>query len=140
MALTDDEKLVICTAVLRGEPVERGNVVLTKHMDGSFCLCSVDGTAPVLCTRSWDEALFNFEERLDNAVRQPPVMPKMREYTVRIIMSELTIIAESAERAEEIAMEIYEGDARTHLDHSLFVEACEVDDRGPSDEDEETEV
>lgn len=140
MALTDAEKLVISTAVLRGEPVERGNVVLTKHMDGSFCLCSVDGTAPVLSTRSWDEALFNFEERLDNAVRQPPVMPKMREYTVRIIMSELTIIAESAERAEEIAMEIYEGDARTHLDHSLFVEACEVDEQGPSDEDEETEV
>lgn len=140
MALTDAEKLAISTAVLRGEPVTYGNTVLTKHMDGSFCLCSVDGTAPVLCTRSWDEVLFNFEERLEAAVRQPPVMPRLWEYTVRIVMSELTIVAESAERAEEIAMEIYEGDARTHLDHGLCVECCEVEDQGPSDEDEETEV
>lgn len=64
----------------------------------------------------------------------------MNEYSVRIILSELTVIAESAERAEEIALEIYESDARTHLDHSLCVEACEVDNQGPSDEDEETEV
>jgi len=64
----------------------------------------------------------------------------MNEYTVRIVLSELTIIAESADRAEEIAMEIYEMDARTHLDHGLVIESCEVDNQGPSDEEEETEV
>lgn len=64
----------------------------------------------------------------------------MNEYTVRIVLSELTIIAESAERAQEIAMEIYGMDARTHLDHGLAIEDCEVEDQGPSDEEEETEV
>lgn len=64
----------------------------------------------------------------------------MNEYTVRIVLSELTIIAESAERAEEIAMEIYEMDARTHLSHGLAIEGYEVEDQGPSDEEEETEV
>ena len=32
----------------------------------------------------------------------------MNEYNVRIVLSELTIVAESQERAEEIAMEIYD--------------------------------
>jgi len=54
-------------------------------------------------------------------------------------MSELTIVAESEERAGEIAMEIFESDAHTHLHHGLFVEGCNVDDQGPTDE-EETEV
>ena len=63
----------------------------------------------------------------------------MKEYTVRIVLSELTVVAESAERAEDIALEIYEGDAHTRIVHDLFVECCEVEDRGPSDE-EETEV
>lgn len=139
MALTDAEKLAVCTAVLRGEPVTWGDVILSMR-DGQFIVHDTSRSDPIIYTRSWDEALFNFEEFLGTAKRQPPQMPKLWEYTVRIIMSELTIIAESAERAEEIAMEIYEGDARTHLDHSLFVEACEVDDLGPSDEDEETEV
>ena len=39
----------------------------------------------------------------------------MNEYTVQIILSELTIIAESRERTEEIATDIYEADARTHF-------------------------
>lgn len=64
----------------------------------------------------------------------------MNEYTVRVVLSELTIVAESPERAEEIAMDIYAGDARTHLSHGLCVECCEVEEQGPSDEDEETEV
>lgn len=64
----------------------------------------------------------------------------MNEYTVRVVLSELTIVAESPERAEEIAMDIYEGDARTHLSHGLCIEGCEVEEQGPSDEDEETEV
>ena len=63
----------------------------------------------------------------------------MSEYTVRIVLSELTIVAESAERAEEIATEIYESDAHTHLSKGLFIEGFDVDDCGPSDE-EETEV
>lgn len=62
----------------------------------------------------------------------------MNEYNVRIVLSELTIVAESQERAEEIAMEIYEADAHTKLHHGLSVECCEVDDLGPSDETEET--
>lgn len=64
----------------------------------------------------------------------------MNEYTVRIILSELTIVAESSDRAEEIAVNILSSDARTRLTHSLCVEGCEVEDQGPSGEDEETEV
>lgn len=63
----------------------------------------------------------------------------MNEYTVRIVLSELTIVAESAERAEEIAADIYESDAHTHLTHGLCIEGFDLDDCGPSDE-EETEV
>ena len=62
----------------------------------------------------------------------------MNEYNVRIVLSELTIVAESQERAEEIAMEIYEADAHTKLHHGLSAECCEVDDLGLSDETEET--
>ena len=50
----------------------------------------------------------------------------------------MSIVAESQERAEEIAMEIYEADAHTKLHHGLSVECCEVDDLGLSDETEET--
>lgn len=64
----------------------------------------------------------------------------MNEYTVQIILSELNIIAESRERAEEIAVEIYEGDAHTHLFHGLCIEGFEVSDDGTSDETEETEA
>ncbi len=64
----------------------------------------------------------------------------MNEYNVRIILSELTIVAESQERAEEIAMSIYEADAHTKLHHGLSVEIFEVDDLGPSDETEETNI
>ena len=63
----------------------------------------------------------------------------MREFSVRIVLSELTIVADSAERAEEIAVGILDSDARTRLSHGLCVEACEVGERGPSDE-EETEA
>ena len=110
MALTDAEKLAVCTAVLRGEPVARGDVILSMR-DGMFIVHDTARSDPILYTHSWDEALFNFELCLD-----------------------------AAERAEEIAMEIYEGDARTHLTHGLCVEVCEIEGVGPSDEDEETEV
>ena len=63
----------------------------------------------------------------------------MNEYNVRIVLSELTIVAESQERAEEIAMKIYEADAHTKLHNGLSVECFEVDDLGLSDETEETD-
>ena len=63
----------------------------------------------------------------------------MREFSVRIVLSELTIVADSAERAEEIAIDILDSDARTRLSHGLCVEVCEVEEQGPSEE-EETEV
>ncbi len=63
----------------------------------------------------------------------------MQEFSVRIILSELTIVANDAERAEEIAADILNSDARTQLAHGLCIEACEVEALGSSD-DEETEV
>ena len=63
----------------------------------------------------------------------------MQEFSVRIVLSELTIVAASTERAEEIAADILNSDARTRLSHGLCIEACEVEALGPSDE-EETEV
>ena len=63
----------------------------------------------------------------------------MNEYSVRIVLSELAIVAESQERAEEIAMQIYEADAHTKLHNGLSVECLEVDDLGPSDETKETD-
>ena len=56
----------------------------------------------------------------------------MREFSVRIVLSELTIVADSAERAEEIAIDILDSDARTRLSHGLCVEACEVEEQGPT--------
>ena len=64
----------------------------------------------------------------------------MREYSVRITLSEMTIVAESTERAEEIAADIFESDAYTKLHHGLCIEDIEIEDYGPSDETEETEL
>lgn len=64
----------------------------------------------------------------------------MNEYSVSIILSDLTIVAESQERAEEIAMEIYYSDAYTKLHHGLSVECIETECFGTSKEAEETEV
>lgn len=138
MALTNDEKLAMSTAILLGDTFKKGDVLLFPLDPGEYCVQKMDG--PVtdrnrIITRSWDEALLNFELFLE-----PPQENTLHDYTVRIILSELRIVAESRERAEEIAMEIYERDARTHLDHNFCVECCEVEDEGPSDEDEETEV
>lgn len=47
------------------------------------------------------------------------------KYSVRIILSEIEVEAESKEEAEEVAMDVYEGDARTHLDYGLAVEGIE---------------
>lgn len=138
MAPTNDEKLAMSTAILRGDTFKKGDVLLFPLDPGEYCVQKMDGPVTSrnrIITRSWDEALLNFELFLE-----PPQENTLHDYTVRIILSELHIVAESRERAEEIAMEIYEGDARTYLDHNFCVECCEVEDEGPSDEDEETEV
>ncbi len=137
MVWTNEEKLAASTAMLRGDAFTRENVTLFP-LDGEYCVQKMEG--PVsdknrVITRSWDKALKAFE-----MFTQGSDGSKLHEYTVRIVLSELTVIAKSPERAEEIAMEIYESDARDHLNHGLCVENCEVDDQGPSDEDEETEV
>ncbi len=64
----------------------------------------------------------------------------MREYSVRIILSEMTIVTQSTERAEEIAADIFESDAYTKLHHGLCIEDIEIEDYGPSNETEETEL
>ncbi len=64
----------------------------------------------------------------------------LNEYTVQVILSEMTIVAMSSERAEEIAGDIYESDARTHLNHGLCIVGFDVVKEGPSDEEEETEA
>ncbi len=138
MTLTNDEKLAMSTAILRGDTFRRDSIILYQIDPGEYCVQKMDG--PVtdrnrIITRSWDEALLNFELFLE-----PSQENTLHDYTVRIILSELHIVAESRERAEEIAMEIYESDTRTHLDHNFCVECCEVDAEGPSDEGEETEV
>ena len=138
MALTNDEKLEMSTAILRGDTFKKGDVLLFPLDPGEYCVQKMDGAVTNrnrVITRSWDEALLNFELFLE-----PPQENTLHDYTVRIILSELHIVAESRERAEEIAMEIYESDTRTHLDHNFCVECCEVDEEGPSDEGEETEV
>ena len=138
MALTNDEKLEMSTAILRGDTFKKGDVLLFPLDPGEYCVQKMDGAVTNrnrVITRSWDEALLNFELFLE-----PPQENTLHDYTVRIILSELHIAAESRERAEEIAMEIYKSDARTHLDNNFCVECCEVEDEGPSDEDEETEV
>ena len=136
MRLTNKDKYEASTAMCRGDTFHRGDVILFP-LDGEYCVQRTVG--PVsdenrIITKSWDEALNAFEMLSEGG------FPTLHEYTVRVVMTEMTVIAKSPERAEEIAMEIFESDARPRLDHSLFVECCEVDDQGPSDEDEETEV
>lgn len=62
----------------------------------------------------------------------------LHEYTVRILTSELTIHAYSKERANEIAQEISESDARTQLNYGYTIEDYETCYEGTSDEEEET--
>lgn len=138
MVLTNDEKLAMSIAILQSNTFRKGDVLLFPLAPGEYCVQKMDG--PVtdenrVITRSWDEALLNFELFLD-----PPQENMLHDYTVRIVLSELNIVAENCEQAEEIAMEIYEGDAHTKLHHGLSVECCEVDDEGPSDAGEKTEV
>lgn len=45
----------------------------------------------------------------------------MNKYIVRIIVDELEICAESEEEANDIATDILNGDARTHLNHGFSI-------------------
>lgn len=64
----------------------------------------------------------------------------MNKYTVRIIMDELEICAESEDRANEIAQEILESDARTHLNHGCFIAGFETDLMEADVDETETEI
>lgn len=64
----------------------------------------------------------------------------MNRYMVRIIMDELEICAESEDKANEIAQNILEGDARTHLDHGCFIADFETDLIESNVSEEETEI
>ena len=64
----------------------------------------------------------------------------MNKYTVRIILEELEIFAESKDRANEIAQDIMEGDAHTHLAHGFSILDFETELEEEDVEEEETEV
>ena len=64
----------------------------------------------------------------------------MNKYTVRIILEELEIYAESEERANEIAQDIMESDAYTRLHHGLTVVDYETELKEENVDEEETEV
>lgn len=65
----------------------------------------------------------------------------MNKYTVRIIMDALEVwCAESEDKANEIAQNILEGDARTHLDHGCFIADFETDLIEENVNEEENEV
>ena len=64
----------------------------------------------------------------------------MNKYTVRITMNELEICAESEDRANEIAQNILESDARAHLDHGCFIADFETDLIEENVDEEETEI
>ena len=64
----------------------------------------------------------------------------MNKYTVRIILDELEICAESKERANEIAQDIMESDAYTRLHHGLTVVDYETELEEENVDEEETEV
>ena len=64
---------------------------------------------------------------------------ELRQYSVRVVLDEMEIHARGQDEAEEIAMAIYESDARTHLNHGLCVVGFDTVCYGPSDEDGPTE-
>lgn len=64
----------------------------------------------------------------------------MNEYEVRIVLDTLTIYAESEERANEIAQDIMDGDARIHLNHGFGIVDFETELVEEDVDEEETEV
>lgn len=76
----------------------------------------------------------------ENRLQEEPDDGLLHEYTVRLILSELTIHAYNKERAEEIAQEISNADARTQLNHNYGIEGIETVYEGTSDQEEETET
>lgn len=55
-------------------------------------------------------------------------------------MDEMEICAESEDKANEIAQNILEGDARTHLDHGCFISGFETDLIESNVDEDETEI
>lgn len=49
------------------------------------------------------------------------------KYGVRIILDQIEVEADNEEEAKEFAQEVYDGDARTHLDYGLSVIDYEVE-------------
>lgn len=64
----------------------------------------------------------------------------MNKYTVRIIIDELEICAESEDEANKIAQSILESDARTHLNHGCFIADFETDLIEENVNEEKTEI
>lgn len=64
----------------------------------------------------------------------------MNRYNVRIILDSLDIVAESEERANEIAVDIMNSDARTHLDHGFGVVDFDTDLLEENIDEAETEL
>lgn len=62
----------------------------------------------------------------------------MNKYTVRPVYDSVEIFAESEERAIEIATEIFDGDARTHLNHGFSMIDTEVELEEENVDEEET--
>lgn len=50
------------------------------------------------------------------------------KYSVRIILDSIEVEAGNREEAEQIALDIYEGDARTQLDYGLSVVDYETEE------------
>lgn len=64
----------------------------------------------------------------------------MNKYSVTIILDQLEIYAESEERANEIAQDIMDGDAHTHLVHGFSVIDYETELEEEDLDEEETEA
>ena len=64
----------------------------------------------------------------------------MNRYSVRIILDELDIYAESEDRANEIAQDIMDGDAGTHLLHNFSVIGYDTEIIEENTDEDETEI
>lgn len=64
----------------------------------------------------------------------------MNKYTVRIIVDQLEIYAESEDEANEIATDIMYGDSRIHLDHGFSIVDFETELDEEDVDEEKTEV
>ena len=60
----------------------------------------------------------------------------MARYSVRIILDEIEVEADSIDEANEVATDVFYGDAHTHLDYGLSIIDFETEEL-EDDEDEE---